>query len=510
MPGQGNPGAIFDGGMDRNVLAEARREALSEDRKRSSSHHGSERVDRQIEATVNDVEPSSNARSRKASHVLGLFRENAAPQDGQKGGRKSRSMSSESMDVGSDERARKLEDLTKTKGDANAAKNDEPSRANGGGPNPEPSQLSGREETSQPEITNVLKCFQQPPTSSSNTVLGSSTNKDRFSSHVDPRGRNHSAIEGSGDITASTAEVPAKLLEEIRNYHNLAPPFHSKFRSTQTKSVGPTPDGGEVEQPTEPGVVVSSQQGPQRLDHQDKSSASPTDEEEESDKEQISSALYYPHQVPSPEALQDVSIDDARKARVIEILEPQLPEPALMTSDVSEEPPCDVDITLQSHNKSKHLHGDLPKSRPTFGTEADYSQFIEGGTSSASESEYESTEENIHPSNHEDSSLTDDPNATPRASPKTRKSYLQSRFRKSHRKPKAPVNAVELKPYNHQVGGHSRVFRFSKRAVCKELSNRENVFYEAIEHQHPELLKFLPRYIISTPVSRASPMTGVL
>ena len=60
--------------------------------------------------------------------------------------------------------------------------------------------------------------------------------------------------------------------------------------------------------------------------------------------------------------------------------------------------------------------------------------------------------------------------------------------------PEVPLGAVELKPYNHQVGGHTALFRFSRRAVCKSLSNRENEFYEAIEKRHPSLLKFLPRY----------------
>ena len=40
-------------------------------------------------------------------------------------------------------------------------------------------------------------------------------------------------------------------------------------------------------------------------------------EDEESDKEQISSALYYPHQAPSPDALQDLSIEDARKKKEV-------------------------------------------------------------------------------------------------------------------------------------------------------------------------------------------------
>ncbi|KAL3229029.1 Inositol hexakisphosphate kinase 1 [Nakaseomyces bracarensis] len=55
--------------------------------------------------------------------------------------------------------------------------------------------------------------------------------------------------------------------------------------------------------------------------------------------------------------------------------------------------------------------------------------------------------------------------------------------------------AVELKPFTNNVGGHTAIFRFSKRAVCKALVNRENKFYENIELNHQELLPFMPRYI---------------
>ncbi|KAI0017724.1 SAICAR synthase-like protein [Xylariomycetidae sp. FL0641] len=61
--------------------------------------------------------------------------------------------------------------------------------------------------------------------------------------------------------------------------------------------------------------------------------------------------------------------------------------------------------------------------------------------------------------------------------------------------PELPVEAIELIPYKHQVGGHTTVWRFSKRAVCKQLNNRENEFYEKIEKYHRDLLPFLPRYI---------------
>ncbi|CAI4056343.1 hypothetical protein SUVZ_02G1500 [Saccharomyces uvarum] len=55
--------------------------------------------------------------------------------------------------------------------------------------------------------------------------------------------------------------------------------------------------------------------------------------------------------------------------------------------------------------------------------------------------------------------------------------------------------AVELKPFTNRVGGHTAIFRFSKRAVCKALVNRENRWYENIELSHKELLQFMPRYI---------------
>ncbi|KAK4142777.1 uncharacterized protein C8A04DRAFT_12962 [Dichotomopilus funicola] len=61
--------------------------------------------------------------------------------------------------------------------------------------------------------------------------------------------------------------------------------------------------------------------------------------------------------------------------------------------------------------------------------------------------------------------------------------------------PEPPLDAIELIPYKHQVGGHTTLWRFSRRAVCKQLNNRENEFYEKIEKYHRDLLAFLPRYI---------------
>ena len=73
---------------------------------------------------------------------------------------------------------------------------------------------------------------------------------------------------------------------------------------------------------------------------------------------------------------------------------------------------------------------------------------------------------------------------------------------------------IPLRPFRNQVGGHSAIYKFTKRAVCKvsgiiglqhynvsdqlctkPLVSRENLFYEAVEHEAPPLLGFIPRYL---------------
>ncbi|KAF9222036.1 SAICAR synthase-like protein [Gyrodon lividus] len=54
---------------------------------------------------------------------------------------------------------------------------------------------------------------------------------------------------------------------------------------------------------------------------------------------------------------------------------------------------------------------------------------------------------------------------------------------------------IPLRPFRNQVGGHSAIYKFTKRAVCKPLVSRENQFYEAVEREAPPLLGFIPRYL---------------
>ncbi|CEP09454.1 hypothetical protein [Parasitella parasitica] len=57
------------------------------------------------------------------------------------------------------------------------------------------------------------------------------------------------------------------------------------------------------------------------------------------------------------------------------------------------------------------------------------------------------------------------------------------------------TTSLPLLPFNNQVGGHASFFRFSKRAICKPVSTREQEFYEHIDSSHHELLPFTSQYM---------------
>ena len=467
----------YSGGTDRERAAGGREESVPEKRNRSSSRSSQTRVEKQIQATLAEADSSSHARSRKSSHTFGLFKENDASHDRKKIHDRSRTVSGNSSTVSVSG------ELENTSEGLNREEREGSRKFLGGGRGLESSgktKLLSSGHTDKDVLqkgsgSGVQQMPSSDPTSERLAYLVS-----RFVSEEDV------PVETTSDGTKK--KIPARLLEEIRSYHNLAAPFHDKFKATQPKSIrqsSPT-QGTHAE-------TIEQRARPHNIDGE--LAKSPQDgEHEEDEPEQISSALYYPHQTHSPDALEDVSIGVARQAKDAQTKsEELLPEPALCADVEGETHAEHVDIELQVHSKNRYLHGDLQKSPPPL-TELDKKQVTDSSLSSASESEYESFDEFARPSTSNETTFTDDTGeATPRASPGSRKPSLLPRTRKAHRSPAAPLGAVELKPYNHQVGGHTTVFRFSKRAVCKQLSNRENEFYEVVERQHPDLLKFLPK-----------------
>lgn len=488
--------SLMGSSHERPSAMSAREEAFSEEkRNRSSSHSSQSRVEKRIEATMADAEPPLHARSRKSSHVLGLFKENKSSHDHKKGQERQRTTPDNSVDASPSGIGMRADEASRPGHGSRPVLSyidgrDEVSRTV---EEPPPHRFSQEQTNAQPNKQSQLhRQLSRTPSTEKSRANGS--RKSQSSPDLTPDGlksavvKAEEAAEGVPELT-----LPPRLLEEIRDYHNLTTPFHDKFRSTQPKSTGVSliskdkQTGGWHQE-----SHISREDNPDKADSPILT-GEPENEEEES--EHISSALYYPHQAPSPDALEDISIDDARKRKDAKLgTQPDLPDPALPLV-CEDEKAEDVDIALQVHNKNRYLHGDLQKARSSS-AEPDVDGNSELGFSSASDSEYESLDETKKAALFEDSSLTDDAEATPRASPKTRQSYILSRSRKAHRGPKARLGAVELKPYNHQVGGHTTVFRFSKRAVCKQLTNRENEFYEVIERQHPDLLSFLPRYVL--------------
>lgn len=179
-------------------------------------------------------------------------------------------------------------------------------------------------------------------------------------------------------------------------------------------------------------------------------------------------------------------------------------------------------------------HQELPESRPTEDTRIDTATSAHGGPLAQSKShpwlvKADEPELELEPdlSTRQDESaqpqpqtqpneeLPSRPKDAPRSSPSDRPREVQLAVTKQpgpnapitvtpaedpaardgQNQPKEPLEAIELIPYKHQVGGHTTIWRFSRRAVCKQLNNRENEFYETIELYHRDLLAFLPRYI---------------
>ncbi|CAG8909134.1 unnamed protein product [Penicillium egyptiacum] len=399
---------------------------------RSPSRGRRGRVDSSIEANLTNAEPTSNVRSRKSSHYLGLFKENT---------------------TSSPDRKR---------------------REDRGRP---------QDETLQPR--DRIMDYEQEPHRSEETSLRKSISlsalDDAPSLEPPPPAEFPQAIHDDEPSKRRPTALPRSLLEEIRNFH-LTP--GGRHGSSFSKSI-PTQYSERSRDYFQKNLHVEVSPS-DSFEEEERESGQFAVEEEEN--EQISSAVYFPHERTVPdgvEALQqfpdgplDVQpghLSAAEKGHEL-MLVPQ------ERSDSPEKEISHVDISFRSKNESKIFSGDIHSPRENvpdkpLSTISEYSDSI-----------YDSE---VEPQSADESMQSADETETPTATP-TQHSRLLSRPKPP---PPGPLGAVELKPYRHQVGGHTTVFRFSRRAVCKQLNNRENEFYERIELRHPDMLVFLPKYI---------------
>ena len=406
-------------------------------------------VDKKIEATLAKTEPPAAARSRKASHYLRVFKENDAAEELKKRGGRSKDRRPAEKGLLSSKEEESARTEASTTGEKSMSRPSSALQSPRNGP-----LESYFEQVPSPGVAQEEPYF---------TVIESGHKND----------------------------FPPRLLEEIRNFTNLTPgadPNSSFSRRLPTAAA----EKLRVHAPK----TKTTSQVHEPLDYfqpRDQSTdRSHGSDEEESEREQISSALYFPHrQLKSPDEI--LPDEDSRKVHV-ESIRMRKPVNAGKgregrIQDEAVQTPQEVEISLQSQDTNQCLHGDIAAisssrqddSKSVLSTTADATTSAESG--------YESLAESTQSLHDDETSATDDLGTTPTAT-----THRKERKHSPPPQPPAPLGAVELKPYDHQVGGHSTVYRFSRRAVCKQLNNRENEFYERVETDHPELLNFLPRY----------------
>lgn len=252
-------------------------------------------------------------------------------------------------------------------------------------------------------------------------------------------------------------------------------------RSERSLSASSDPHPTKIQSPTKLKTSTRSSSG-------DQSPVKGRSEDEDSGEEQISSALFVPHQSSHgrsdsdlPEIISYRDIESDRRSGSME------PEQWLVQHQI----PGDIGKT----DDEESVTGDQSPMLADRGTEHGVSDYFPRLSRKEAQIETLSDVEPIPTG--EESSPANDPEITPTG--KDEPGHFMSKHRKSHlhnhQLAKAPLEAIELIPYRHQVGGHTTLWRFSKRAVCKKLNNRENEFYETVEKYHPKLLKFMPRCV---------------
>ncbi|KAF2833171.1 SAICAR synthase-like protein [Ophiobolus disseminans] len=420
-------------------------------------------IEKKIDVTLTKIEQPSSARSRKASHYLRVFKDADGNEDQKKKearAKERRTAEQKLPAVQEDGQAKLINDTSALAGQMQRLSR--PSSA-----------------VQSPQGGPVENYFEKIP------PPRSTTDPSVLSTHGNPAHAPQS--------TVYKHPLPNYVLEEIRSLANLTPGGQgSSFsRSLPTSAaerfhaeISTTAARHQHEEPTDYFQAKSA----------DSVERSPASEEDDSDREQISSALYFPHrrlktteQGPNGQHDHTASIEGVRDKSSFATGKGSRGR----NEGKAPQTPQEVEISLRSQDTNQCLYGDISTTAPKQ-YEGDESLNGTNNDALSAESESESLAESTHSLLGYESSATDDLGTTP-----TAPTHVKEAVPKPPPPPQsaAPVDAVELKPYDHQVGGHSTVYRFSKRAVCKQLNNRENEFYETVEQHHPELLDFLPRYI---------------
>lgn len=451
-----------------STTKETIRQTVSKER---SSSRGRSHVEKSIEATLPNRDLAKNVRTRKSSHLMGIFKETAPSdprkRDAQSGSAKfkheggSRGILTQDDKGIAQSRSQAALSITSTLTELAAITTNTTNKIS------HPSTSAHFSDLSIDAGAGSSVNFMESPDSSPSTPISQSN-----IGH-DPYFRKYDEIRHSA--SGKIPVLPAKLLEDIRKHGSLKP-------------------AGNLDTivPHSPPSIVELLQS----DHSTGTKGGEggnAEQQNDEDEEHISSAVYFPHPGPSDEDIEQFTSpgEEQKEERLPASLMSASPtsKAELKRSLNEKAQPEHIDISVKSKHEKRVFHGDYRRSEEPIDEVVESK--IPGPTSkratdtapSASDPEISSGEEPSYTSQPEDGEVT--PTSTP-----VPQSPLQQRNRAMGLK-----GAVVLEPYSHQVGGHSTLFRFSRRAICKQLNNRENEFYERIEQKHPDMLRFLPRLV---------------
>ena len=444
-----------------------------------STSRGRSHIEKSIEATLANVEPGKNVRSRKASHVMGIFRENVAPGDDQKPvfvRQKSGLEPKEATDHTNELATKHSSPTAALPTDDYFTKSVSTPLLDDLAP-PKSTPSASSPDAYQPSTADIQGLARSG--AGSPTLAKGSDPASPLKPIHDPYFRKHDELKSAKSFQPP---FPASLLQEIREHHNILP-----LRAQSTD-------------------VTSDFVKPSRPDDQDHSInrrqiRAEGVEKREDGEEHMYKMVYFPHPGPTEEEIAKFK-SPGDESPEIEPLE----GPAQLLCDSRREshesaqpidstPAEHIDIAVHSKHGKSVFHGDYypvdedEEKRTTAQQTSSLIDQLPAAALNGSESEAESADEAGY------LSQTDDGQLTPTASRKE-SSHVSG---KDKPKLEGPKGAVVLQPYNHQVGGHSQIYALTKRAIMKQLNNRENEFYEIIEIHHPDMLKFLPRSVFSTP-----------
>lgn len=454
------------------------KQALQERGSRSerSSSRGRNHIEKSIEATLANVEPGKNVRSRKASHVMGIFRETVAPGVDQRP-----VLGRQKSTLGQGESILKTKDLaTKRSSPTAVLPTDEYFAKTASTPlledleppkSPSPVASPGANKAQAVEARGRSRIGAHSPSQPQTEEEHS-----RLRPIHDPYFRKHDELKSA---KSSQPPFPPSLLQEIREHHNVLP---LRVQGTAVTS----------------GLVKLSERDQE--DHSAERQQNRPEEQEklQDDEEHMYKMVYYPHPGPTAEEIAKFK-SPGDESPEIEPLE----ESGMLVRNTTREshesgqtvdstPSEHIDISVHSKHGKSVFHGDYyhddeeKEERLSAKRVPSLENQLPPAALSASESEPESGDEVGYLSQTDDGEIT--PTATPRAP--------SSLLGRKKSKLEGPKGAVVLQPYSDQVGGHSQIYALTKRAIMKQLNNRENEFYELIEVNHPDMLKFLPRLVV--------------